>query len=81
MAGFDGHRGWVYYVAVKKDHRRYGIGWELMKRVEHDLEQIGYTKLNLQVRSSNLDVIEFYKRLGYGGEDRVSMGKKLPGIL
>ena len=77
MAGFDGHRGWVYYVAVKEDHRKQGIGKALMERVEKELRNIGCTKLNLQVRSSNTGVVDFYKNLGYIVEDRVSMGKLL----
>lgn len=77
MAGFDGHRGWVYSVAVDKKFRERGIGKALMKRVENGLRAIGCTKLNLQVRSSNTVVVEFYKNLGYNVEDRVSMGKRL----
>ena len=77
MAGFDGHRGWVYYVAVSPEHRRQGIGRALMRRVEEDLAKIGCSKLNLQVRSSNRDVVSFYKRLGYQVEERVSMSKRL----
>ncbi len=81
MAGFDGHRGWVYYVAVREKYRKQGIGRALMERVEKDLTAIGCTKLNLQVRSSNREVVEFYKRLGYNVEDRVSMGKLLVGSI
>lgn len=77
MAGFDGHRGWVYYVAVREKYRKRGIGRALMERVEKDLIAAGCTKLNLQVRSSNQEVVEFYSRLGYNVEDRVSMGKLL----
>jgi len=77
MAGFDGHRGWVYYVAVEPAHRRRGIGAALMKRVEGDLALLGCPKLNLQVRGSNREAVSFYRRLGYEVEDRVSMGKRL----
>ena len=77
MAGFDGHRGWVYYVAVKPEYRRRGIGKALMLSVEQELARIGCTKLNLQVRSSNEETVKFYERLGYNIEDRVSMGKLL----
>jgi len=75
LAGFDGHRGWVYYVASDPRFRRRGIGAALMKRVEQGLAGIGCHKLNLQVRSTNHEVVEFYKKLGYDVEDRVSMGK------
>jgi ribosomal protein S18 acetylase RimI-like enzyme len=79
MAGYDGHRGWVHYVAVSPDHRRCGIGGALMRSAEEALEAIGCPKLNLQVRSSNRGVVEFYRRLGYEVEDRVSMSKRLGG--
>jgi ribosomal protein S18 acetylase RimI-like enzyme len=77
MAGFDGHRGWVYYVAVRVSHRRRGIGAALMQRVEEGLVDIGCSKLNLQVRAGNEEVVAFYRRLGYAVEERVSMAKKL----
>ncbi|UCE19103.1 MAG: GNAT family acetyltransferase [Gemmatimonadota bacterium] len=77
MAGYDGHRGWVYYVAVSPKHRRQGIGSTLMKRVEQDLAELGCPKLNLQVRTENEEVVAFYKKLGYTVEERVSMGKHL----
>ena len=77
MAGYDGHRGWVYYVAVKPERRRRGIGSALMRRVEADLARMGCPKLNLQVRVSNDQIAAFYKRLGYDVEERVSMGKRL----
>ena len=77
MAGFDGHRGWVYYVAVSPNHRRQAIGSNLMSAVEEKLAAVGCPKLNLQVRASNDEVVAFYKRLGYETEERVSMGKRL----
>ena len=77
MGGFDGHRGWVYYLVVDPDHRRQGIGAALMRHVEDGLRSLGCHKLNLQVRATNHEVVEFYKRLGYDVEQRVSMGKRL----
>ena len=77
MAGYDGHRGWVYSMAVSSGHRRRGIGTALMRRVERDLAAAGCPKLNLQVRGANREVIRFYESLGYVTEDRVSMGKRL----
>ncbi|MBN1147818.1 MAG: GNAT family acetyltransferase [Anaerolineales bacterium] len=77
MAGYDGHRGWVYYVAVSPERRRQGIGTQLMQRVEAELAQIGCPKLNLQVRAANAQVVEFYRKLGYQVEERISMGKRL----
>lgn len=77
MAGFDGHRGWVYYVAVSPPHRRQGIGTLLMRRVEQDLVSLNCPKLNLQVRAPNREAVRFYRSLGYEVEERVSMGKLL----
>ena len=76
MAGFDGHRGWVYYLGVDPDHQRQGIGTALMKRVESKLLGMGCPKLNLQIRADNAEVQAFYESLGYFSEDRLSMGKK-----
>jgi ribosomal protein S18 acetylase RimI-like enzyme len=77
LAGYDGHRGWVYYVAVKPACRRRGIGAALMARVEEGLRAMGCPKLNLQVRATNRQAVAFYERLGYAVEERVSMGKLL----
>jgi len=76
MAGFDGHRGWVYYLGVDPDYQRQGIGTSLMKRVEARLIGMGCPKLNLQIRANNTEVQSFYESLGYFSEDRLSMGKK-----
>jgi len=78
MAGFDGHRGWVYYLAVSPRHRKHGIGKALMDRVEADLVAMGCPKLNLQVRADNIGAVAFYRKLGFDVEERVSMGKRLP---
>jgi ribosomal protein S18 acetylase RimI-like enzyme len=77
MAGYDGHRGWVYYVAVSPRRRRQGIGTALMRNVEQRLASLGCPKLNLQVRASNYEVVSFYEKLGYEAEERISMGKHL----
>ena len=77
MAGFDGHRGWVYYLGVDPDYRRRGIGTALMRRVESKLAALGCPKLNLQIRAHNVEVQAFYEKLGYLSEDRISMGRKL----
>lgn len=76
MAGFDGHRGWVYYLGVDPDFQRQRIGTALMKRVEDKLIGIGCPKLNLQIRANNAEMQAFYESLGYDIEDRLSMGKK-----
>ena len=77
MAGFDGHRGWVNYLAVAPAHRGRSYGRALMREAERLLEKRGCPKLNLQVRASNTGVIEFYRRLGYVQDDVVSLGKRL----
>ncbi len=77
MAGYDGHRGWLYAVAVSPDHRRGGIGTELVRRAETALAALGCAKVNLQVRATNAVVVRFYERLGYTVEERISMGKRL----
>ncbi len=77
MVGYDGHRGWVYYFAVKPDLQRGGIGRQMMMRAESMLLERGCPKINLQVRSTNEQVLEFYRRLGYAVDDVVSLGKRL----
>ena len=77
MAGYDGHRGWLYALAVLKPHRRRGVGYALVHEAEKRLLSIGCRKVNLQVRTSNSGVVAFYERLGYMAEERVSMGKHL----
>ena len=80
MAGYDGHRGWVYYVVVHPDHRRQAIGTALMAGVEQRLAALGCPKLNLQVRADNHQVVAFYKHLGFEIEERISMAKRLENL-
>ena len=77
MAGYDGHRGWVNYLAVDESHRGGGLGGRLMADAERLLAERGCPKVNLQVRSSNTGVIEWYRTLGYEPDDAVSLGKRL----
>lgn len=77
MGGYDGHRGWVYSVAVSPRHQRAKIGTALLRRLEQALAECGCLKVNLQVRASNAAVVAFYETLGYAVEERVSMGKRL----
>ena len=77
MAGFDGHRGWVYYLAVAERHRKQSHGRALMQEAERLLTERGCPKINLQVRSTNSGVIEFYRKLGYSQDQTVSLGKRL----
>jgi len=77
MAGFEGHRGWLNYLAVDPPHRRKGLARELVAAAESLLRKSGCPKISLQIRSSNQDVIAFYRRLGYSVDDVTSMGKRL----
>lgn len=77
MAGYDGHRGSVYYLAVSPDHQRRGHARALMAEVERRLEAIGCPKLNLMVRRDNTGVLGFYHQLGYGEQSVVVLGKRL----
>lgn len=79
IAGYDGHRGWLYSVAVAEDHRRQGVGEALVGYAEAALAELGCIKVNLQIRSTNTQVIDFYRSLGFVVEERVSMGKRLDG--
>jgi ribosomal protein S18 acetylase RimI-like enzyme len=77
MAGYDGHRGWIYSVAVAPTHRRRGIGKSLMECAERALIERGCVKINLQIMEGNAAVTEFYEKLGYLVEKRISMGKRI----
>lgn len=76
MAGYEGHRGWINYLAVDPALRRRGIGRAMMARAEEVLRRVGCPKINLQVRTNNVDVIEFYRAAGFSIDDVVSMGKR-----
>ena len=77
MAGYEGHRGWVNYLAVGHAHRGLGHATALMVRVEHLLLEAGCPKINLQVRASNAQAVELYRRMGYSQDEVVSYGKRL----
>jgi hypothetical protein len=78
MVGYAGHRGWVNYLAVDPAWRGRGLGRMVMDQAEQRLLALGCPKVNLQVRTSNEHVVAFYRHLGYGTDDVVSMGKRLP---
>ncbi len=69
MVGHDGHRGWVYYLAVAKRHRRHGVGSELMRSAEEWLRKFGAVKAQLMVRGDNESALTFYDKLGYDVSD------------
>jgi len=77
MAGFEGHRGWVNYLAVVPERRRQGFGRVLMLEAEERLLALGCPKANVQVRDSNQEALGFYKSIGYLQDEAVSLGKRL----
>ena len=77
MAGYDGHRGWVNYLGVDPAVRRRGLGRALMAEAERRLRAADCPKINLQVRTGNVEAIEFYRRIGFALDDVVSLGKRL----
>ncbi len=78
LAGYDGHRGWLYSLSVHPDHTKKGLGSALVLHAEKALTERGCMKINLQILDTNHAVESFYKKLGYLTEPRVSMGKSIP---
>lgn len=81
MAGYDGHRGWIYSLAVIPEKRKANVGTKLLKHTENELKKLGCVKINLQIYKNNEIVKEFYLRNGYDIEERISMGKEIPGNI
>ncbi len=77
MGGYDGHRGWLYYVGVDPGHRRKGYATALFTAVEERLIALGCPKLLLMVRDTNLQAAEFYRSIGYTQDPVVLFGKRL----
>jgi len=77
MSGYDGHRGWIYYLAVDPDFQKNGIGRCMFEKAEMKLRKLGCSKINLQVRNSNKSVIAFYKHIGFLDDDVLGLGKRL----
>ena len=75
LAGYDGHRGWLYSLCVATKYQRKGVGSDLVKYAEAALIKLGCVKINLQIVSHNAEVVIFYEKHGYKTEPRVSMGK------
>ena len=74
MAGYDGHRGWLYKVAVSPEYRRRGIGTKLVRHAVAALRAVGCIKVNIQIRATNTAVRGFYESLGFEAEARLNMG-------
>ncbi|MBN2005740.1 MAG: GNAT family acetyltransferase [Anaerolineae bacterium] len=77
MAGYEGHRGWINYLAVAPERQRQGIGRQMMAHAEVALRALGCPKINLQVRETNLGVLAFYESLGFSSDHVVGLGKRL----
>ncbi|UCD97085.1 MAG: GNAT family acetyltransferase [Candidatus Bathyarchaeota archaeon] len=77
MVGYEGHRGWLNYLAVHPSFQRRGFGTKLVHKAIAELRKLGCPKLNLQVRKSNAPIIGFYRHLGFKEEERVSLGMRL----
>ena len=77
IAGYDGHRGWLNYLAVLPEYQRRGFGKQLVDRAVDALRALGCLKVNVQVRTSNVSVVDFYRNIGFLEEDRVSLGMRL----
>ena len=77
MVGYEGHRGWINYLAVSLQYQRCGFATQIMHKAENILRDAGCPKINIQIRTSNTDVIEFYKTIGFKTDDVLSMGKRL----
>jgi hypothetical protein len=77
MVGHDGHRGWVYYVAVRPDRRGRGHGRAIMRACETWLAARDVPKIDLMVRTENDAVLAFYHAIGYGRDEVFVMSKRL----
>jgi ribosomal protein S18 acetylase RimI-like enzyme len=77
MCGYDGHRGWIYSLAVCRSFQGRGFGRRLMLHAEAALARLGCPKVNLQVLSVRGELVSFYERMGYRVDDVVSLGKRL----
>jgi ribosomal protein S18 acetylase RimI-like enzyme len=77
MGGYEGHRGWINYLAVKPAEQRKGYGQMIMRIIEARLKAKGCPKINVQIRTGNTEVAAFYSALGYDIDPVVSLGKRL----
>ncbi len=77
MSGYEGHRGWINYLAVAPEHRRQGFGRRMMDAAEAILRELGCPKINLQIRRSNAQAVDFYRSLGFIEDESISLGKRL----
>lgn len=77
MAGYEGHRGWLNYLAVAPEYQRQGIGQYMVEQATIKLKSMNCPKINIQIRAANAVVLQFYENLGFKIDDVISMGKRL----
>jgi ribosomal protein S18 acetylase RimI-like enzyme len=77
MVGYEGHRGWLNYLAVSPERQKEGLGRKIVAYAETKLKKLGCPKINLQVRKENKSALRFYKEIGYKEDKVVSFGKRL----
>lgn len=77
MGGYEGHRGWINYLAVEPCFQKKGVAKRLMVEIEHKLVLMGCPKINLQVRLENKQAQAFYEKIGYSNDGVISFGKRL----
>lgn len=77
MVGYDGHRGWIYYLAVRMEYQKKGYGKRLVKEAEHWLKSKNVPKVNLMIRNTNEAVKGFYESIGYKDDEVITMAKWL----
>ncbi len=77
MVGYEGHRGWLNYLAVLPDNQKRGYGRRLVEKAIMELEKLGCLKLNVQIRESNISAVRFYERLGFKEDHVVSFSLRL----
>ena len=80
MVGYEGHRGWINYLAIHQEFRGKGFGVKLMDYATEILTNMGCQKINVQIRKTNNSVIEFYKKLGFTDDEVISYGKRIEEI-
>jgi ribosomal protein S18 acetylase RimI-like enzyme len=77
MGGYEGHRGWINYLAVDLNYQEKGIGKQIVSAIEQRLIALGCPKINVQIRTDNQEAIKFYESIGYKVDEVTSMGKRL----
>lgn len=75
IAGYDGHRGWIYRLAVRPEFQRRGIGSAMVEHAESWLRQQGCPKMKLQIEPQRADIVEFYRKLGFETQELINMSK------